>query len=409
MSRPEEAATDLDALLAAPTPDPGDGVERADRDDRAGGREDRGSRPARSRLEAWLRGGSDAEDVDPSRSGSAGGQDGSRSGADADEGLTSAYPVGSGAGFDVGAEWSAAASLGDDAGAPTGSVEPAEGELGGVLRSIPVDAIEPNAYQPRRHFDEASLASLASSIGVVGVLQPILVRATGVGRYELVAGERRWRAAQRADLRMIPALVREVDDQGALEQAIVENLHRQDLNALEEAAAYQELTDDFGLTQDEVARRVGRSRSAVANTMRLLQLPPVVQRLVVQGLLSAGHARALLAVGDREAQVNLAERVVTEQLSVRQTEDAVRSWSSAEATSPNSGRDGGARTGGDRAGRSAGALEVQDLLEERLETRVDVQEAERGGRLVIRFADEQDLGRIARLLLGQEESQVRGD
>ncbi|MGB5755518.1 MAG: ParB/RepB/Spo0J family partition protein, partial [Acidimicrobiales bacterium] len=160
------------------------------------------------------------------------------------------------------------------------------------MRELPVDDIVPNEFQPRRRFDDDSLEALTESVRELGVLQPILVRPDGEERYELIAGERRWRAARLAGLATIPAVVRSTADQGALEQAIVENLHREDLTALEEAHAYQQLVDDFGLTQDEVASRVGKSRSAIANTLRLFQLPVVVQRMVAERRLGAGHARA---------------------------------------------------------------------------------------------------------------------
>ncbi|MEL6984013.1 MAG: ParB/RepB/Spo0J family partition protein [Actinomycetota bacterium] len=262
--------------------------------------------------------------------------------------------------------------------------------VGDQLRSLPVALISPNTYQPRRHFDDESLLALAESIRALGVLQPVIVRSVGEDQFELVAGERRWRAAQLAGLRMIPVLIRETTEQGSLEQAIVENLHRQDLNALEEAAAYLELSEDFDLTQEQVAKRVGKSRSAVANALRLLQLPPAVQRLVVDGELSAGHARALLSLEDVAVQTRLAERAIDEELSVRQVEDAVRSRLAGSA---------GEAGGGERsAGKSIGALEIQMILEERLETRVEVQESGRGGRLVIRFADGEDLDRIVGLI-----------
>jgi ParB family chromosome partitioning protein len=172
----------------------------------------------------------------------------------------------------------------------------------GGLLNLPVEVIRPNELQPREDFDEAELSSLADSIDELGVLQPVLVRQLTGGEYELVAGERRWRAARRAGLRVIPAIVRDVSDRESLEQAVVENVHRADLNVLEEAAAYRQLIDDFGLTQDVVAQRVGKSRSAVANTLRLLQLPNGVQRLIVSGELTAGHARALLAFPDPGVQ-----------------------------------------------------------------------------------------------------------
>ena len=196
-------------------------------------------------------------------------------------------------------------------------------ELGG-LDELPLASIRPNRFQPRDHFDEEALALLADSIKEVGVLQPVLVRPAGDDEYELIAGERRWRAARRVGLQTIPALVRETDDAAALEQALVENLHRDNLNPLEEAAAYQQLIEDFGLTHDEVAARVGRSRATVTNTLRLMQLPPAIQKSLQEGRLSMGHARALLGTPDRSFQELLAKRIVAEDLSVRAVEEAVR-------------------------------------------------------------------------------------
>src|SRR5437870_12922328 len=180
------------------------------------------------------------------------------------------------------------------------------GDKGAGLQELPVASIEPNRRQPREHFDEETLAALAASIREVGILQPVLVRSVGDGSYELIAGERRWRAARRVGLQTIPALVRVADDASALEHALVENLHRDDLNALEEAGAYQQLIEDFGLTHEEVATRVGKSRVSVTNALRLFQLPPGIQRLVAEGALSAGHARALLGPPDRAYQEALA-------------------------------------------------------------------------------------------------------
>jgi ParB family chromosome partitioning protein len=283
-----------------------------------------------------------------------------------------------------------------------GSLIPQDGALStagedalGVVRSIPVEAIEPNRYQPRSRFDDDGLAALADSIRELGVLQPVLVRPAGHDRFELIAGERRWRAARRAGMRMIPALVRGVEDLASLEQAIVENLHRQDLSALEEATAYQQLVDDFAMTQEQIARRVGKSRSAVSNMLRLLQLPPSVQRLVADGSLSAGHARALLTVVDPVAQLEIADRIVQADLSVRQVERLVRRLATGAADdSPGAGS--GSGTGEPEAG--AGYLEVTRLLEERLATKVEVAPSGSGGRLVIRFADPEDLRRIFDLL-----------
>ena len=202
--------------------------------------------------------------------------------------------------------------------------EDGEDELGASFQELPIDAIVPNPFQPREEFDEGGIASLADSIEQVGVLQPVLVRPAADGGYQLIAGERRWRASLQAGLTVIPAIVREVRDVSALEQAVIENLHRQDLNALEEAAAYQQLIDDFGFTQEQLAQRVGKSRPSVANTLRLLNLPPAIQGLLIDGRLAAAHARALLPVEDRADQQALAERAVAEGWSVRQVEQAVK-------------------------------------------------------------------------------------
>ena len=192
------------------------------------------------------------------------------------------------------------------------------------LVDLPIDSIIPNQHQPRVHFDEETLGELAASIREIGVLQPVLVRPIGDSAFELVAGERRWRAARRAGLAVIPAIVRNTNDLGLVERALVENLHRQDLTPLEEAAAYQQLIEDFELTHEQVANRVGKSRSAVTNTLRLMSLPPGIQHLLADGRLSAGHARALLGTPDRNLQEQLARQAVAENWSVRMLEEVVR-------------------------------------------------------------------------------------
>lgn len=281
---------------------------------------------------------------------------------------------------------------------------------GAGLADVPIASIEPNRYQPRDHFDEEELSGLAASIKELGVLQPILVRRRGDDDYELIAGERRWRAAQLAGLATIPAVVRDVEDKGALEQALVENLHRADLNAIEEAAAYQQLMDDFGLTQDEVAVRVGKSRSAVANTLRLFQLPAAIQRMVIERDLSAGHGRALL-MADAPHQLELAQRVVEEQLSVRALEAIVKGEDPTPTPrAPEDSDDAADTAGGPSAGgagandpgatRPAALLELEHLLADYLETRVSVQLGASRGRIAIDFADVDDLERVARLLMG---------
>ena len=191
------------------------------------------------------------------------------------------------------------------------------------LQELPIAAIRPNPYQPRDRFDEEGIGALADSIREVGLLQPVLVRPAGDG-YELVAGERRWRAAHRAGLQMIPAIVRQTEDRRALQAALVENLQRAALNPLEEAAAYQQMIEDFSMTHEQVATTIGKSRAAVSNTLRLLQLPPSIQRALREDRLSMGHARALLGTPDRAFQEAIARRAIKEDLSVRAVEEAVR-------------------------------------------------------------------------------------
>lgn len=274
------------------------------------------------------------------------------------------------------------------------------------LADVSVDDISPNPYQPRVHFDEDSLGDLTESIRQIGVLQPILVRQTDDG-YELIAGERRWRAAQRAGLASVPAIVRAADDLGSMEQALVENLHRQDLTPLEEAAAYNQLLEDFELTHEQVAERVGKSRAAVTNTLRLLGLPPGVQRLLTDGRLSAGHARALLGTPDRARQEALAQQAVDEGWTVRAVENAIRGATESDDPSP----DDTSEPLGDGAGispltrlRPPGLLEIEKLLAERLNTRVSISMGARKGRVSIEFADLADLERIYDAMLGASDS-----
>lgn len=277
-----------------------------------------------------------------------------------------------------------------------GALIPGEGEAprsetGSVAyRELPVGAIDVNPFQPREHFEEAALSTLTASIREVGVLQPVLVRAKGPEAFELIAGERRWRAAKRAGLKTIPAIVRNIEDLTSLEHALVENLHRQDLDALEEAAAFQQLMEDFGMTQEAVAQRVGKSRSAVANALRLLQLPGAVQALIVSGDITAGHARALLGLGSRQGQEELAARIVEEELTVRQVEQLVRTGGGDAPASPTPAQP--------RAPKPAALLEVEHQLAERLDTRVQVQLGDKRGKMVIEFADLDDLQRIYDIL-----------
>ncbi|HEV2809875.1 MAG TPA: ParB/RepB/Spo0J family partition protein [Acidimicrobiales bacterium] len=286
-----------------------------------------------------------------------------------------------------------------------GALIPPEGAdaSASMLREVAVGSIRPNVNQPRQHFDEEALSSLVASVRELGVLQPVLVREVEENGYELIAGERRWRAAKRAGLATIPALVRAADEVASLEQAVVENLHRQDLNPLEEAAAYQQLVEDFGFTHDQLALRVGKSRAAVSNTLRLFQLPPSIQRYVAEGQLSAGHARALLGTPDRAFQELLARRVIAEGLPVRAVEDEVRAKSAGSDRSPPRPRpepDGeGPHTPEERSKlRHPGMHELEELLSEHLATHVRVEEGGRRGRIVIDFADLADLERIYRAM-----------
>ncbi len=263
-----------------------------------------------------------------------------------------------------------------------------------TLRDLPLASIEPNRYQPRDVFDEEGLVALTASVRELGVLQPILVRPLDGDRYELIAGERRWRAAKRAGLPTIPAVVRAVDDEDSLEQALVENLHREDLNAIEEAAAYQQLVDEFSMTQEQVAARVGKSRSAVANALRLFQLPPSIQKLIIDGRLSAGHARALLGTPDRSFQESLAKRAADGGLTVREVEEAVRTRTELEGgPEPTSGASPAAKRL-----RPPGLLELEELLSEHLDTRVRVTMGAKRGKVVVEFATLEDLERIYRAM-----------
>ena len=274
-----------------------------------------------------------------------------------------------------------------------GALIPTEvmGDRNSALLDIPVSAVEPNEHQPRAAFDEESLAALTASVREVGILQPVLVREVGEDRYELIAGERRWRAAKRAGLPTIPAIVRTVSDLGRVEQALIENLHRQDLNPLEEAGAYQQLIEDFGLTHEQLSARVGKSRAAITNTLRLFQLPPAVQKLVSDGQLSAGHARALLGTPDRGFQEALARRAVAEQMSVRAVEDAVKERNNVGGADPE-------KVARRSKLRPPGILELEELLSGHLDTRVKVQLGNKRGKVTIDFASLEDLERIYRAM-----------
>jgi len=257
-----------------------------------------------------------------------------------------------------------------------------------ILKDIPLNQIIPNPKQPRTVFDEADLDELAFSLKEVGLLQPIVVRPNGNG-YEIVAGERRWRAAQAAGFKTIAALVRETSDDVLLRDALLENLHRSQLNALEEASAYAQLLDDFGCTQEELAQRLGRSRPQVTNTLRLLRLPIAVQRRVAAGVISAGHARALLALEDPAAMERLAERIISEGISVRSTEEIV-SVGNSDNQKPTRAKA--------RKSLPAAAASVMERLADRLDTRVKVEGTEKRGRIVIEYATLEDLRRITDLI-----------
>jgi ParB family chromosome partitioning protein len=303
-----------------------------------------------------------------------------------------------------------------------GALIPAEvaNDRSSVLREVPISSIRPNPLQPRTRFDEEAMTSLASSIREVGVLQPVLVREAGPDDYELIAGERRWRAARRAGLQTMPVLVQTVSDVHSLEQALVENLHREDLNALEEAAAFQQLVDEFDYTHEQVAARVGKSRTTVTNTLRLLQLPAGVQRALADGTISAGHARALLGTPDRTFQEEMAKRAVAEGLTVRAVEESVRRHIQgaqtdvpdtangtvsprAEAVQRPAGSEAASPPGeaGPRRRLPApGVLELEDLLSNHLNTRVKVDMGAKRGRVLVEFATLEDLERIYKLMVG---------
>ncbi|MBA2945381.1 ParB/RepB/Spo0J family partition protein [Streptomyces himalayensis] len=266
--------------------------------------------------------------------------------------------------------------------------ESPQSQAGAHFAELPLDSITPNPRQPREVFDEDALAELVTSIKEVGLLQPVVVRQLAPSRYELIMGERRWRACREAGLDAIPAIVRATEDEKLLLDALLENLHRAQLNPLEEAAAYDQLLKDFNCTHDQLADRIGRSRPQVSNTLRLLKLSPAVQRRVAAGVLSAGHARALLSVEDSEEQDRLAHRIVAEGLSVRAVEEIVTLMGSRPKST--------ARSKGPRAGtRVSPALsDLATRLSDRFETRVKVDLGQKKGKIVVEFASMDDLERI---------------
>ena len=270
---------------------------------------------------------------------------------------------------------------------------PEAGEVGSGLIEAPVNAIAPNPKQPRTHWDEDEIGALAASIREVGILQPIVVRTAEHG-YELVAGERRLRAAKVAGLATVPVVLRETDDADLLREALIENIHREDLGPIELAEAFRQLLEDLGLKQEELAERVGVSRSHIANTIRLLQLPLDSQQLLSDGKIQSGHARALLSLGDAEAQNALALRVAAEDLSVRETEELVRRY--VDAPAERSSKD-------DKQPKPAGEVglaEVEEILSEQLATRVQIQMGKKRGRVVIEFGSADDLERIVSEIVG---------
>jgi ParB family chromosome partitioning protein len=295
----------------------------------------------------------------------------------------------------------AASSAGRDAtgghadAAIRGGPDDADG-AGAYFDEIPVAAITPNPRQPRQVFDEDALAELADSILAVGLLQPVVVRAVMPGHFEIVMGERRWRACQRAGLSYVPAIVRRTSDDDLLRDALIENLHREQLNPLEEAAAYQQLLDDFGATHEQLARKIGRSRPHISNTLRLLNLPPTVQKRVAAGVLSAGHARALLSLDNPEAQERLAHRIVAEGLSVRAVEEIV---AVGDGSKERPQRRVGAKP------TAPGLRDLADRLSDALETRVKVELGRRKGKIVVEFASLDDLDRIVKAMSHDAEAQ----
>jgi ParB family chromosome partitioning protein len=262
--------------------------------------------------------------------------------------------------------------------------------IGAVYRELPIDSMGPNAKQPRQVFDEQAMAELAHSIREFGLMQPVVVREVGGGRYELVMGERRWRAAQDAGLERIPAIVRETADGAMLRDALLENIHRVQLNPLEEAAAYQQLLEEFEVTHEELADRIGRSRPAITNTIRLLKLPVVVQRRVAAGVLSAGHARALLGLDDPGAQEDLAARIVAEGMSVRATEEAVVLARGAPPARP--------KPAPRKPIQAPGLQDLAERLSDTFDTRVKVELGRQKGRIVVEFGSVDDLERIVALM-----------
>jgi ParB family chromosome partitioning protein len=271
---------------------------------------------------------------------------------------------------------------------------PEAGEMSAGLLEVPVNAVAPNPKQPRTRFEDDTIRSLAASIREVGILQPIVVRRTGDGGYELIAGERRLRAARVAGLATVPVVLRDSDDSDLLREALIENIHREDLNPIELAEAFRALLEELGLRQEELAERVGVSRSHIANTIRLLSLPLDVQQLLTDERLTAGHARALLALGDADAMTTLALRVAAEDLSVRGTEEIVRRYIEAPTVKQASPR------AADGPSPDGALAEVEEILSEQLATRVTIQMGSKRGKVIIEFGSADDLERIVSEIVG---------
>ena len=273
---------------------------------------------------------------------------------------------------------------------------PEAGEAASGLMEVPVNAVAPNPKQPRTRFDDETIATLAASIREVGILQPLVVRRAGDGRYELIAGERRLRAAKAAGLASVPIVLRDSEDADLLREALIENIHREDLNPIEQAEAFKALLGELGLKQEELADRVGVSRSHIANTIRLLARPLDVQQLLADEKITAGHARAVLSLGDKEAMTSLATRIAAEDLSVRQTEDVVRRFLEVPQATEDKKRVAESIT----AKPDANLAEVEEILSEQLATRVSIQMGAKRGKVVIEFGSPDDLERIVSEIVG---------
>ena len=273
---------------------------------------------------------------------------------------------------------------------------PEAGDASSGLMEVPVNAVGPNPKQPRTRFDDDTIAALAASIREVGILQPLVVRRAGDGRYELIAGERRLRAAKAAGLASVPIVLRDSEDADLLREALIENIHREDLNPIEQAEAFRALLDELGLKQEELADRVGVSRSHIANTIRLLALPLDVQQLLADDKITAGHARAVLSLGDKDAMSSLAIRIAAEDLSVRQTEDVVRRFVEAPEQAAEKKRVAESIT----EQPDSNLAEVEEILSEQLATRVSIQMGAKRGKVVIEFGSADDLERIVSEIIG---------